>query len=152
MLSKVDAVFIPAFLCDEQLYRNVIDASSTQISPAVMMSSKPTLADSCADILARAPSKFVLVGTSYGGNLAIEIALAAPERVLGLWLMGCDPSAPRQGGPDIASALEVMPDGVIDILAGLVVSPADLASLCAFRQMAARVGNVAGAAQARALA
>ena len=53
--AKVDVVFIPALLCDEQLYRKVIDVSSTQISPAVMMSSKPTLADRCADILARAP-------------------------------------------------------------------------------------------------
>lgn len=152
MQLKVDVVFIPALLCDEQLYRKVIDVSSTQISPAVMMSSKPTLADSCTDILARAPSRFVLVGTSYGGNLAIEIALAAPKRVLGLWLMGCDPGTPRQDWPDIARALEVMPDGVIDMLAGLVVCATDTASVSAFRQMAARVGNTAGAAQARALA
>ena len=152
MQPKVDAVFIPALLCDEQLYRDVIAASSTQILPAVLMSPKPKLADSCADILARAPAKFVLVGTSYGGNLALEIALAAPERVLGLWLMGCDPGAQQQGGPDLASALEVMPEGVIDMLAGLVVRPVDTASVSAFRQMAARVGDVAGAAQARALA
>lgn len=152
MQSKIDVVFIPALLCDEQLYRDVIDASSTQISPTVLMSPNPTLSASCADILARAPAKFILVGTSYGGNLALEIALAAPERVLGLWLMGCDPGAPKPGGPDLAGALEASPGDVIDMLAGLVVRPADVASANVFRQMAARVGNTAGAAQARALA
>lgn len=152
MPLKVDAVFIPALLCDEQLYQDLIAACSSQISPVVLMSPKPNLAESCADILARAPAKFVLVGTSYGGNLALEIALSAPERVVGLWLMGCDPGAPQQGGPDLASALEVMPKGVIDMLAGLVVCQSDTASVTAFRQMAARVGYVAGAAQARAMA
>lgn len=152
MQPKVNVVFIPALLCDEQLYSDVIAASSDQIHPTVLMSPKPSLADSCADILARAPAKFILVGTSYGGNLALEIALAAPERVLALWLMGCDPGAPQQGGPDLAAALEATPDGVIDMLAGLVVRPVDTASAGVFRQMAARVGNAAGAAQARALA
>lgn len=152
MQPKIDVVFIPALLCDEQLYGDVISASSDQISPVVLMSPKPGLADSCADILVRAPSKFILVGTSYGGNLALEIALAAPERVLGLWLMGCDPGAPQQGGPDLAGALEATPDGVIDMLAGLVVRPVDVASASVFKQMAARVGSEAGAAQARALA
>lgn len=151
MQPKIDAVFIPALLCDEQLYRDVISANSAQISPTVLMSPKPSLADSCADILARAPSKFILVGTSYGGNLALEIALAAPERVLGLWLMGCDPGAPQQGGPDLAAGLEATPDGVIDMLAGLVVRQVDTASASVFKHMAARVGGQAGAAQARAL-
>ena len=152
MQQKADIVFIPALLCDEQLYRDVIAASSARISPVVMMSPKPNMSESCADILARAPAKFILVGTSYGGNLALEIALAAPERVTGLWLMGCDPGAPQQGGPDLARALEATPEGVIDMLAGLVVRSADVASATVFRQMAARVGGAAGAAQATALA
>lgn len=151
MPSRTDVVFIPALLCDEQLYRDLISTMGDQISPMVLMSPKPNLSDSCVDILARAPSKFVLVGTSYGGNLALEIALAAPERVSGLWLMGCDPGAPQQGGPDLAAGLETSPDAVIDMLAGLVVRPADAAAADVFRQMAKRVGGAAGAAQARAL-
>lgn len=93
----------------------------------------------------------MLAGTSYGGNLALEIALATPERVLGLWLMGCDAGAAQQGGPDLAAGLEATPDAVIDLLAGLVVRPTDTVSASTFRQMAARVGGTAGAAQARAL-
>ena len=151
MPSKINVVFIPALLCDEQLYRDVITAAGDRIAATVLTSPKPSLADSCADILARAPQKFVLVGTSYGGNLALEIALAAPERVIGLWLMGCDAGAPQAGGPDLAGGLLATPDAVIDMLAGLVVRPVDTASATAFKQMAHRIGGVAGAAQATAL-
>lgn len=151
MASKINVVFVPALLCDEQLYRDVIANLGDRIAPTVLMSPKSSLADSCTDILARAPEKFVVVGTSYGGNLALEIALAAPDRVIGLWLMGCDPGAPLHGGPDLAGGLESAPDAVIDMLAGLVVRPVDTASASTFKQMAHRIGGAAGAAQARAL-
>lgn len=94
------------------------------IEPQVLMSPRPRLADSVDDLLARAPARFALVGTSYGGNLAMEVALAAPERVTALWLMGCNPAAPQAGGPDLAAGLEATPDAVFDMLAGLVVHPA----------------------------
>ncbi|MBC7501207.1 MAG: hypothetical protein H7315_12020 [Herminiimonas sp.] len=82
---------IPALLCVEQLYRDVITAMRDQISATVLISAKSSLSESCADTLAHAPKKFILVGTSYGGNLGLDIVLAAPESVIGLWLMGCDP-------------------------------------------------------------
>ena len=82
MPAAIHVVFIPALLCDERLYRDVIAAVGEQILPTVLMSPKSTLADSCADILARAPAQFVLVGTSYGGNLAVEIALADRKSVV----------------------------------------------------------------------
>ena len=151
MPSTFDVVFIPALLCDEQLYRDVIASAGDRIVSTVLSSPNPDLAASCADILARAPEKFVLVGTSYGGNLALEIALAAPGRVTGLWLMGCDSGAPQKGGPGLAAGLEATPDAVIDMLAGLVVRPVDTASAAVFKQMASRVGATAGAAQARSL-
>lgn len=145
-------VFIPALLCDDMLYRDVIAALGDAIAPQVLMSPQASLADSAADILARAPRTFALVGTSYGANLALAIALAAPERVSALWLMGCDASAPAAGGPDLAAGLEATPDAIIDFLAGIVVRPADHAASAAFKAMAHRVGSSAGAAQARALA
>ncbi len=112
----------------------------------------PRLEDSAADILARAPARFALVGTSYGGNLAMEVALAAPERVTALWLMGCNPAAPQAGGPDLAGGLEANPDAVFDMLAGLVVHTDAVAEAAVFKAMAKRVGGTAGAAQARAAA
>ena len=37
--------------------------------------------------------RFIIAGTAYGGCLAIETAIRAPERVAGLWLMNCNPGA-----------------------------------------------------------
>ena len=145
-------VFIPALLCDEQLYRDVIAALGEAIEPHVLLSPMPRLEASVADILSRAPARFALVGTSYGGNLAMEVALAAPERVTALWLMGCNPAAPQAGGPDLAGGLEAMPDAVFDMLAGLVVHKDAAAQAAIFKAMAKRVGGPAGAAQARAVA
>ena len=116
------------------------------------MSPKPSLEDSAADILARAPEKFVLFGTSYGGNLALAVALAAPERVTKLVLSGCDPAAPEPGGPNLAAGLDSAPEMVIDMLAGLVVKPTATEAKAVFVEMAGRVGGAAGADQARALA
>lgn len=64
-------VFNPALLCDEQLYRVVIAAPGEAIVPDVLLSPQPRLEDSVADILKLAPARFSLVGTFYGGNLAI---------------------------------------------------------------------------------
>ncbi len=144
-------VFIPALLCDERLYREVIAALGGDIEPHVMLSPMLRLEDSVADILSRAPARFALVGTSYGGNLAMEVALAAPERVTALWLMGCNPGPPQAGGPDLAGGLEATPDAVFDMLAGLVVPKKAAAEATIFKAMAQRVGGPAGAAQARAL-
>ena len=152
MSTSIATIFIPALLCDERLYSDVIAKLGDQIDARVMMSPKPLLADSVSDILARAPATFALVGTSYGGNLALEIALAAPERVTALWLMGCDPAAPQAGGPDLASGLEATPDAVYGMLAGLVVHKEATGAAVTFLDMARAVGGVAGAAQARALA
>jgi len=154
MSSPVPAmpvVFIPALLCDEQLYRDAIAALGEAIVPHVLLSPHPRLEDSVTDILERAPARFALVGTSYGGNLAMEVALAAPERVTALWLMGCNPAAPQAGGPDLAGGLEATPVAVFDMLAGLVVHKDAAAQAAVFKAMAQRVGGPAGAAQARAL-
>lgn len=150
-VPAMPVVFIPALLCDEQLYRDAIAALGEAIVPHVLLSPHPRLEDSVADILERAPARFALVGTSYGGNLAMEVALAAPERVTALWLMGCDPAAPQAGGPDLPGGLEVAPDAVFDMLAGFVVHKNAVAEAAVFKAMAQRVGGPAGAAQARSL-
>jgi pimeloyl-ACP methyl ester carboxylesterase len=152
MSTRQPTVFIPALLCDEMLYQNVIAALSDVIEAQVLMSPKASMSESVEGILARAPRSFALVGTSYGANLALAVALSAPERVSVLWLMGCDANAPTTGGPDLAAGLEATPDAIVEFLAGIVVRPADQAASAAFKAMAQRVGAQAGAAQARALA
>lgn len=94
----------------------------------------------------------MLVGTSYGGREALEIALAAPERVTALWLMGCTCGVPQTSGPDLASGLEATPHAVFGMLAGLVVHKQATGAAATFMDMAHAVGGAAGALQARALA
>lgn len=149
--EPIQTVFIPALLCNENLYANVIASLGSRILAHVLMSPKPTLGESAADILARAPASFVLVGTSYGGNLALEIALAAPDRVKALWLMGCDPAPAPEGRPDLAAALTATPDAVIDMLTARVAHPDHTDAAASFAVMARAVGSAAGAAQATAI-
>lgn len=84
-------VFLPAMLCDEELYRPQIEALRDLINPVVLTAAEPTLAESATAVLQQAPPHFLLVGTSYGGSLALEVISRAPSRVAGLWLMGCNP-------------------------------------------------------------
>ena len=149
--AATPVLFIPALLCDEALYSEVIDRLGASIDAQVLISSKPTLQESVDELLTRVPERFVLVGTSYGGNVAMQLALAAPERVSALCLMGCNPEAAEPGGPDLAAALEAVPDVVIGKLAGVVVRSDDTAAVAAFKAMAGRIGGAVGAAQARAV-
>ena len=146
----IPVVFIPALLCDDAMFRDVIADLGDAIEPHVLLSPMPRFEDSVADILARAPARFVLAGSSYGGNLALEVALAAADRVTALWLMGCNPAGPQPGGPDLAAGLQANPEAVIEMLAGLVVPKEATAAAATFRAMARRLGGAAGAAQARA--
>ncbi len=150
--TPAPVLFIPALFCDEAMYRDVIADLGGAIQAQVMLSPKPDLADSVADILSRAPETCVLVGTSYGGSLALEIALAAPRRVTALWLMGCNAASPHAGATDLAASLDADPNRAIERLAGLVVHKDATAAASTYREMAHRLGGPAGAAQARAAA
>lgn len=52
----------------------------------------PITFDSCvAAVLAAAPERFALCGYSLGGRVALNVALAAPERISRLVLVSCSP-------------------------------------------------------------
>src|SRR5262249_36937327 len=91
-------VLLPALLCDDELYRTQTDALADIAQPLPLAAAAPTLTESAQWVLRRAPERFALVGTSAVGNLALEVVSAAPERVAGLWLMGCNPGL--HGDPD----------------------------------------------------
>src|SRR4051794_16236381 len=79
-------VFIPGLLGDQAMYQAVIEELAGIIDAQVMVLAEPTMQQNVATLLAQAPPTFVLAGTSYGGSVALEVALAAPERVMALWL------------------------------------------------------------------
>jgi pimeloyl-ACP methyl ester carboxylesterase len=84
-------VFLPAMLCNGELYRPQIEALRDLVDPMALTPVEATMAESATAVLEQAPPRFLLVGTSYGGSLALEVVSRAPSRVVGLWLMGCSP-------------------------------------------------------------
>ena len=151
--TRVPLVLIPALLCDDALYADVIADLGNSVNAQVIVAARPTVAESVAEILDRAPERFVLAGSSYGGTVAIEVALSAPERVLGLWLSDCDPGASdRDATLGLAGMLEGSTDAAVGHLASVVVRPQATDAAATFRAMAGRIGGPVGGAQARALA
>lgn len=79
---------IPALGCDEQLYADVNQALSDVIATMVTPVSESTLQSCVAAVLDKSGDEFIVLGTSFGGRVALEVALAAPERVKGLVVIG----------------------------------------------------------------
>ena len=148
-----DLVLIPALFSDEELFAKVKPQLDKIATVHVIAAPRDTMAESVTAILDKAPQTFVLGGVSYGAALAVEVALAAPDRVKGLWLMGNDPAAgdPEQGG-GLVQGIETTTDGVIDMLSGVVASPENAHASATFKTMAKRVGADVAAKQARSLA
>jgi pimeloyl-ACP methyl ester carboxylesterase len=82
---------IPALCCDEGLYQGITDALTDLVSPRIIIPCETTLA-ACADkVLGEVDGDFLVMGTSFGGHVAREVTLSAPERVKGLWIIGAGP-------------------------------------------------------------
>jgi pimeloyl-ACP methyl ester carboxylesterase len=92
-------VMIPALGCDGRLYADILARLSDVVAPITIIADEDTMAGCVQQVLDRAPEKFIILGTSFGGRTALEVALAAPQRVQGLVVIGAgagvapDPSA-----------------------------------------------------------
>jgi pimeloyl-ACP methyl ester carboxylesterase len=93
-------VMIPAFGCDDGLYAGIAPLLPANVLTSVIIADGETFGQCVAQVLAEAPSRFVILGTSFGGRVALETALAAPERVKGLVVIGASPgpAADRRAG------------------------------------------------------
>jgi pimeloyl-ACP methyl ester carboxylesterase len=81
-------VLIPAFGCDTRLYDQQIKALKGHWTTQVIVPTKDRYEGMVEEVLAEAPDEFAILGTSMGGRLALELTLAAPERVMGLCVIG----------------------------------------------------------------
>ncbi len=81
-------VMIPAFGCDERLYAAIAPLLPSNVLSASLIADEDNFAGCVAQVLAQAPESFVILGTSFGGRVALETALAAPQRVKGLVVIG----------------------------------------------------------------
>jgi pimeloyl-ACP methyl ester carboxylesterase len=139
-------VLLPAMLCDEELYGPQIEGLRDLVEPLPLTVAEASMAQNVAAVLRHAPERFLLAGTSYGASLALEVAVAAPARVAGLWLMGCNPGP--HGDPEAGRRLGVRVragefEAVVEELAERVVygpGPNAAAGRAAVRRMAQRTG------------
>ena len=152
MSSALPIVFIPALFCDEAMYVALIAELGAAPRSRVLVARGRTVAECVAEILQSSPERFVLVGASYGGIIATEVALAAPERVAALCLAGVDVGAPNvEQSRGFATMVEGAPAVAIAHLASQVVRPDATAAAQTFREMAARIGGVTAAEGIRVL-
>jgi pimeloyl-ACP methyl ester carboxylesterase len=81
-------VMIPALCCDGDLYAEIAEGLRDLASIQIVNPAASTF-DACVEqVLAAVESDLIIMGTSFGGHVARETALAAPDRVKGLWIIG----------------------------------------------------------------
>jgi pimeloyl-ACP methyl ester carboxylesterase len=100
MAAMTNLVMIPAFGCDERLYGAIAPLLPSNVLTSTIICDGNDVASCVEQVLARAPETFVILGTSFGGRVALETALAAPGRVRGLVVIGSGPGPvadPRAG-------------------------------------------------------
>lgn len=92
-------VMIPALGCDGRLYADIVPRLSDVVEPVTIVADRDEMGACVQQVLEQAPEKFIVLGTSFGGRVALEVALAAADRVQGLVVIGAgagvaaDPSA-----------------------------------------------------------
>jgi pimeloyl-ACP methyl ester carboxylesterase len=84
-------VMVPAFGCDAGLYAPVLPALSAHVNERVHVATEDRYEKMVAALLAQVPGSFIILGTSMGARLALEVTLAAPQRVDGLVMIGSGP-------------------------------------------------------------
>jgi pimeloyl-ACP methyl ester carboxylesterase len=145
-VTHLPLVLLPALLCDAELYAAPLAALKDLADPHVVTVAEPDLARAAALALERAPARFALVGTSAGGNLALEVLAAAPTRITGLWLTGVNPGPHADPGGARLLQQRVRTgdfEGVLDGLAARCVhaaGPRANETLRVLRAMARRAG------------
>ena len=87
--------------CDARLYDPVIPLLSG-VEMASVVGRGQSIAENVAQVLDAAPQRFIVLGTSFGARVALETTLAAPDRVMGLVVIGSGP----KGVADPAAGLK----------------------------------------------
>lgn len=116
-------VMIPAFGCGREMYDDVAAALGSGVKSVIHVAEQDRFETMAEGLLHAVPGHFTVLGTSMGGRLALEVALAAPERVESLVVIGAsaggvaDPAAglrrsARLRGGELEGVLSEMGDMV----------------------------------------
>ncbi len=88
-------LLLPGTLCDDRAFAPLIASLAGRDVRTILTTGARSTTALAARILAEAPPRFVLVGFSLGGIVALEIAAQAPSRVTALALIGSTARADR---------------------------------------------------------
>ena len=114
-------VMIPALGCDGRLYADIVPRLSDVVELITIVVDRDEMGACARQVLEQAPEKFIIMGTSFGGRVALEVAFAAPQKVQGLVVIGAgagvaaDPSggfrrAARLRGSEFENVVTEMAD------------------------------------------
>lgn len=151
-------VMIPALSCDGRLYAEIEPRLSEVVKPISIVVDGREMVGCIQQVLEKAPEKFVILGTSFGGRVALEVALAAKDRIQGLVVIGAgagiaaDPSAglrraERSRSAEFENVVTEMAD-MVSHMAG----PNGTKARTSFVIMARELGGALLARQSEALA
>lgn len=98
-MSAPILVLLPGLACDERLWQAQLPAIPPALQPRVSDAHMrhARIEDMAAAVLREHPGPLVLCGASMGGMIAMEASRQAPERVVGLALLGTNaqPESPE---------------------------------------------------------
>ncbi|MCB1380036.1 MAG: alpha/beta hydrolase [Alphaproteobacteria bacterium] len=150
-------IAIPALACDDRLYAPLC-AALDRVQLTTIIPDADSFAACVDQVLQQAPETFVVMGTSFGGRVAMELTLTAPERVAGLVVIGAgpgpvaDPVAGRRRSERIRGGAF---EQVVDEMAAIIShgpGPNGRTTQQAFRDMALSQGAALMARQSDVLA
>ena len=154
----VDLIMIPALGCDARLYEPMLTLLPEAVAPRITIVDQPHFSDCVQQVLDDAPERFVVLGTSFGGRVAMELALAAPDRLQGLVVIGAGPGPvadPVAGRRRSARLRGGEFEAVISEMAAIishVAGPNGISTQHLFKAMARTQGAALMARQSDALA
>ena len=93
--DRPTCVLLPGMLCDEALFAGQLDTLGAVADVRTMEIIDASMAEAVNRVLDSAPPRFVLVGFSLGGIVALACAIRAPYRVAGLALLSTNAAGPR---------------------------------------------------------
>lgn len=158
-MDRISFVFLPGFMCDGRLFSAQIEVLSALGHTCIVadLTRSTSITGLAQSVLHEAPERFVPVGLSMGGIVALELYAQAPQRISHLALFNTTFRADRAGEQRLAQ-LDRVRRGELDLvlrdeLKPTYMHPANRSpqTLDLLADMAAGLGEAVFERQTRAL-